>query len=95
MMDYILKMILEDLFDNRGNKLDGKYKKVVGDSIPEEVFDKLGNNGNYRKVLIDLPAEELFDKNGEKFEDNYIDLVIEEEYYDKNGNKVDGIYKKN
>ena len=52
MMDYILKMILEDLFDNRGNKLDGKYANTVTDMPFDEVYDKDGNKifGMLRKV---------------------------------------------
>ena len=57
--------------------MDGLYKKKIGDSPKEDLYDKNGNqlDNNYRKVISDALEEELFDKNGNKLDGKYINTV--------------------
>ena len=94
------KTPLIDLYDKNKKKLDGKYKKVLGEKPKEEsLFDQNGNKlkGNYQKVLDDIKGEDVFDKKGNKLPDPYIKLISslpKTLINDKNKNKLNGIYKK-
>jgi len=64
-------------YDNKGKKLEGKFRKIDDDTFPElpneEVFDENGNklDGTYKKDIPVLTGDELYDDKGNKLEGNF------------------------
>ena len=91
-------------YDNKGKKLEGKFRKIDDDTFPElpneEVFDENGNklDGTYKKDIPVLTGDELYDDKGNKLEGNFKKIVSNkdpnEEKFDEKGNKLDDAYKK-
>ena len=85
-----------DLYDNNGNKLEGQFKKVIGNA---KIFDKnlksLDPNNNYTPIVTLTPIKDLHDKNGNKLKGNYAKLINPlkvSEAFNKDGEPLDWKY---